>query len=151
MGDLVALTAAEPYMRDRGMAHAADGSLFVAEADGEVVGYAAMMRVDDAAHLCEIDVAPEHGGRGLGRRLVAAGEAWGRARGLAAMTLTTFIDVPWNGPWYARLGFAPFPEAEWGPEHRAIWRGQVESALDHTRRFMMIRRFGGESAAALLR
>lgn len=27
------------------------------------------------------------------------------AKGLASLTLTTFRDVPWNAPFYARLGF----------------------------------------------
>ena len=29
----------------------------------------------------------------------------GPAKGLASLTLTTFRDVPWNAPFYARLGF----------------------------------------------
>ena len=30
---------------------------------------------------------------------------WARASGLAAVTLTTFRDVPWNAPFYRRVGF----------------------------------------------
>ena len=30
--------------------------------------------------------------------------------GLPCLTLTTFRDVPWNAPWYSRLGFEPAPD-----------------------------------------
>jgi hypothetical protein len=35
---------------------------------------------------------------------------WARYRGLPAVTLTTFRDVPWNGPFYAKLGFRELSE-----------------------------------------
>ncbi len=37
-----------------------------------------------------------------------------------AVTLTTFRDVPWNAPWYARRGFAVLPPERWGPEPAAL-------------------------------
>ena len=43
-------------------------------------------------------------GKGIGRRLIAC-VADRPAKGLASLTLTTFRDVPWNAPFYARLGF----------------------------------------------
>lgn len=140
MGDLVAITEADPYMRGHGAAHVADGSLIVAERDGVPAGYAAMGIVDGLAHLCEIDVLPSYAGQGIGRRLMEACMAWARARTLSAITLSTFIDVPWNGPWYASQGFEPYPPSAWPPGHQHIWQGQLESALDTTKRQMMIRR-----------
>ena len=44
-------------------------------------------------------------GKGIGRRLIACVADQARKRGLASLTLTTFRDVPWNAPFYARLGF----------------------------------------------
>jgi hypothetical protein len=35
----------------------------------------------------------------LGRQLIAAVVDWARARGATALTLTTFADIPWNGPY----------------------------------------------------
>ena len=81
------------------------GLVWAAEARGQVVGFAACERFDDALHLWELAVAREHQGRGLGRALVAAAAAEGRARGRPALTLTTFRSIPWNGPFYASLGF----------------------------------------------
>ena len=33
---------------------------------------------------------------------------WARAHGSPALTLTTFTEVPWNAPYYERLGFRPW-------------------------------------------
>jgi GNAT superfamily N-acetyltransferase len=140
MDDLVAITAADAYMASRGETHAADRSLIVAEADGRIAGYVALGIVDGLGHVCEVDVDPEWGGRGIGRRLMEAADDWAQAQGLTALTLSTFIAVPWNGPWYARLGYEPYPAGEWGPGHRAIWQGQIDSALDTTKRWMMVKR-----------
>jgi GNAT superfamily N-acetyltransferase len=139
MPELVALTETDPYMREHGAAHAAAGALFVAEQGGEVAGYAALDVIDGLAHLCEIDTHPDHAGQGIGRALITRAEQWAHANGLPAITLTTFIDVPWNGPWYERLGFRPYADSAWGPGHQRIWQGQLASALDCSRRFMMIK------------
>ena len=140
MDDLVAITVSDPYMAGHGAAHAADGSLFVAMAGDQVAGYIAMAGFDGMAHICEIDVHPSHTGNGLGRHLMAAGEDWARGQGMPALTLSTFIDVPWNGPWYARQGFEVFPEHHWPPGHLTLWKNQLASALDCSRRCLMIRR-----------
>ncbi len=141
MEDLIAITEGDPYMRGHAAEHAGAGNLFVAveEPSGLVAGFAAFWPFDNLAHLCELDVHPDHAGQGLGRRLIAAGEDWARAAGMPALTLSTFIDVPWNGPFYARLGFMPYPRDAWGPGHHAIWANQLASALDCTRRHIMIK------------
>lgn len=54
----------------------------------------------------------DHQGRGIGRRLLAAAEAWARERGFRLLSLTTFRAVAWNGPFYAAQGFVEVaPEA----------------------------------------
>lgn len=68
----------------------------------------------------ELDVMPSHGRRGLGTRLLAHVCDWARALGLEAMTLSTFRDVPWNGPFYRRRGFIDLPPAEWTPWMHAV-------------------------------
>lgn len=85
-----------------------DGLTLVARAGEALAGFAMVTRLDGEAHLDEIDVDPDHQRRGIARRLVAAGETWARGEGYAAMTLTAFRDVPWNAPFYRRLGFADF-------------------------------------------
>ncbi len=60
---------------------------------------------DTALYIEELSVARSHQGQGLGRQLMLAVEHRARAAGLAALILTTFSDVPWNAPFYRRLGF----------------------------------------------
>lgn len=90
---------------------AADGVLLVAVEDGAVVGFVHVLRlVDDhgapAAHLEQLSVRlPEHGRRGIGSALVEAACAEARWEGHRAITLSTYRDVPWNGPFYRSRGF----------------------------------------------
>lgn len=56
-------------------------------------------------HIWEMDVAPAFQQRGIGAGLVRAAQIDARNTGFKALTLTTFRDLAWNGPFYARLGF----------------------------------------------
>jgi len=69
------------------------------------VGFASVGIVDGAAHIWQLSVLPASGRHGRGTALVEAACGWARRRGLRSVTLTTFRDVAWNGPFYARLGF----------------------------------------------
>ena len=82
------------------------------------VGFALVERVGTWLHLEEIDVHPLHGRRGIGAALVETVCAWGRDRGYAHMTLTTYRDIPWNGPFYAKLGFKVLDVEDLTPELR---------------------------------
>jgi GNAT superfamily N-acetyltransferase len=110
--------------------HWRDGTIWVAEVGGAVVGYALASVVDGEGHLDQVSVLPEHGRRGIGAALIAEVEAWARRRGDQALTLTTFRDVEWNGPYYARLGFEPIPDEQLGPELRAIRDRERADGLD---------------------
>ena len=79
----------------------------------QAIGFALLARHGDRAHLQELDVDPDHKGRGLGRELVAACVAWANRHGLTTLTLTTFRDVPFNAPYYARIGFVPFADTDY--------------------------------------
>ena len=71
------------------------------------VGFASVGIVDGVAHLWQISVDPSVARRGLGTALVNSVCQWAREQGYGAVTLTSFRDVPWNGPFYAKLGFRP--------------------------------------------
>jgi hypothetical protein len=47
----------------------------------------------------------------------------------AGVTLLTFRDIPWNGPWYAGHGFVELPEEEFGPELRTHWQAEIDAGL----------------------
>jgi GNAT superfamily N-acetyltransferase len=70
------------------------------------VGFAQIEIVDGSAHLETLAVLPEYGRRGLGRSLVEAACEWAKDSGHPSISLLTYRDVPWNGPFYARFGFS---------------------------------------------
>jgi GNAT superfamily N-acetyltransferase len=82
------------------------------------VGFAGVELVDGLPHIWQLSVHPDHARRGIGRSLIAAACEWARAEGFDAMTLTTFRDVPWNGPFYQSLGFVSLEALT--PELKAI-------------------------------
>jgi GNAT superfamily N-acetyltransferase len=99
------------------------GRLWVAvDAGNAPVGFALVREIDGAAHLEELDVLPAHGHQGLGSALLDAVCAWAAAQHYPAVTLATFRDVPWNGPFYARRGFRVVP----APEQTAGFRRLVD-------------------------
>ena len=63
------------------------------------------MCLDGEGHLDDSRWDAAHGRRGVGRALVDEVLAWTAVRGLPSVTLITFRDVPWNGPYYEKLGF----------------------------------------------
>jgi GNAT superfamily N-acetyltransferase len=111
-------------------AHQEGGTIWVAIVDDVPVGYALASVVDGEGHLDQVSVLPELGRRGIGTALVERVEAWARGAGRRALTLTTFRDVEWNGPYYTKLGFAALDEAELGPELAAIRERERANGLD---------------------
>ena len=116
------------------------GHLWVALADGVPVGFAHIeVLAPDIAHLEEVDVHPEHGRRGLGKRLILAACQWAATNGYSWVTLTTFRDVPWNMPFYARLGFEEIAPEELTPALLSVVDDETRRGLDPNRRVAMRR------------
>jgi ribosomal protein S18 acetylase RimI-like enzyme len=93
--------------------------------------------VDGNAHVEQISVLPDYQGRGVGKDLLDTVRSWAIETGCPAITLTTFIDVPWNYPLYERLGFVVLPEEELGPELRAVREHEAQMGLDPANRVCM--------------
>jgi GNAT superfamily N-acetyltransferase len=74
------------------------------------IGFAWINELGGLAHLEQLSVRPEAARQGVGTRLLAAACQWARLQGYPAMTLTTFRDIPWNEPFYARHGFQEIPD-----------------------------------------
>ena len=81
------------------------GMSLVAEENGVLVGFIVGRDYEKDLYIAELAVARAHQRRGHGRDLMAAAIAHAGAAGKRAVTLTTFRTVPWNGPYYASLGF----------------------------------------------
>jgi GNAT superfamily N-acetyltransferase len=125
----------------------ANGQLWVALADDVPIGFAHVEMFEAAvAHLDEIDVHPDHGRRGLGSKLVKAVCDWAASEGYESVTLSTFRDVPWNMPFYARLGFEVIPLNELSTELRAVIQDETRRGLDPERRVVMRRALDSQNA-----
>ena len=96
--------------------HASAGRAWVATVDNQVVAYALAVLRDGSAHLEQVSVHPDHAGQRIGANLIDAVTSWARDRGDDRLTLTTFADVPWNAPYYRKLGFRALPDDALGPQ-----------------------------------
>ncbi len=111
--------------------------------DGLPVGMVIASVRDGAVYVEEMDVLPAHGRRGLGTCLLTTVCAWAKAQGHPAVTLSTFRDVPWNGPFYRKHGFRDLRTAEWTPGMREIRELETRHGLRVEARVFMRRELSG--------
>jgi GNAT superfamily N-acetyltransferase len=117
-----------------------EGRLFVAVDPADTpIGFIRIEMVDGEPHVEQVSVHPDYSGKGIGSILMRTAEDWARLHGFTRLTLTTFRDVPWNGPFYSRLGWSPLPESEWGPELAAIRQHERDLGFDVWPRQAMIK------------
>lgn len=103
------------------------------------VGFAMAIGIGDACWLCELSVHPAHGRRGIGTALLTAFLETGRERGCTRAGLSTFRNVPFNAPFYARHGFIEtFPEAA-GAALRAQFEQEIPAGIDPRDRVLMLK------------
>lgn len=118
------------WFREVGMDHVADdpplpvpvlhgyrdaGGLWVAVEAVGPVAFAAAEDLDGAVHVAQLSVHPGWARRRIGAALLEHAAGCAAGRGAGALTLTTFRDVAWNAPYYARLGFRALGAAELTP------------------------------------
>ena len=114
--------------------------LWVAQrADGNVIGFALADVVGGQAHLDELDVLPEYGRRGIGSALVETVCHWARRSGFSTITLTTLRHVPWNAPFYERLGFSIVPDERLTHALKELLQAETDSGLPSQHRVAMQR------------
>ena len=103
------------------------------------VGFLLWDPVDGCTHIEQVSVHPQHAHRRIGRALIDRAEQDGSP---APLTLTTFAEVPWNAPYYARLGFRILDDADLTPGLRAIRAHEAALGLDRWPRVCMRREPG---------
>lgn len=86
---------------------AAPGFILVAgpAEGGEVYGFAHVLEWEGCSHLDQLAVRPEWQRQGIGTALLQAAARETASHGFHEMTMMTYLDVPWNAPYYTRLGF----------------------------------------------
>lgn len=118
------------------------------EGGDRLLGYLIAEPVDGALHVEQVSVHPGAARRGVGRALLSHAARHAREEGLAALTLTTFAGVPWNAPYYARLGFRTLAGPGLTPGLRRIRAEEAGHGLARWPRVCMrldIPRTGGTS------
>ena len=119
----------------------AESRLWVACDGNDVpIGFVLALLVDDALYIQELDVLRVHQRRGIGGRLIDAVCDAARDRGSSTVMLSTFAHVPWNAPYYERLGFERMASDTLTPALRQIEAEEAAFGLDTSRRVFMRRR-----------
>ena len=103
--ELAWLAEGEVISAEQHLDYAERGLSWLALANDQPVGFILAELHASSLFIVELSVHLDWQGKGIGRRLIACVADQARKRGLASLTLTTFLDVPWNAPFYARLGF----------------------------------------------
>ena len=105
------------------------GRLWIAVRGTRVIGFVLASKHEDALHIDELDVDPAFSRRGIGAALLRHASRQARELHLPRLTLTTFTDVPWNGPYYERLGFVRLKGDELSARLRSTLGEEAASGL----------------------
>jgi GNAT superfamily N-acetyltransferase len=117
-----------------------DNRAWVAVDDGDVpAAYLIAGVVDGCLHIEQVSVHPRAARRGIGGMLLEHAAACAVAEGIGALTLTTFAEVPWNAPYYARCGFRALDDGELSPGMRAVRDRELAHGLHRWPRVCMRR------------
>ena len=117
-----------------------EGWLFVAVDESDrPVAFVGCYVIDGDVFVEEVDVKADYAGQRIGARLLERVDEAARSRGFRRVVMTTFADVPWNAPYYRRLGFRTLPPEEWGPELRQRVEEEDEGGLDRRARACLVR------------
>lgn len=114
------------------------GHSLVAHVGEAMAGFLLAQPFSRELHIWEMDVAPEFQRQGIGAGLVRAAQIDARNTGFRALTLTTFRDLAWNAPFYARLGFEEVTALDAHPRLAGELANEVDDGLPADRRCAMI-------------
>jgi len=107
------------------------------QGEKKVVGFAIADVIDGQAHLVEVDVMPAFGRLGIGTRLVQITIDWARELEFKCVSLMTFRHLPWNAPFYEKMGFGYVDVSGHGPELAQLFELEKQAGLDTTKRVAM--------------
>lgn len=128
-----------PTIADLAAFQRAGRALVFADEHDHPVAYLLVEPLDGHAHIEQVSVHPSHARQGLGRQLIDAAQVWAEQHSLAGLTLTTYVHVPWNTPYYQRLGFRILADDEVTEGLRSIRTQETARGLDAWPRVAMLR------------
>lgn len=114
------------------------GHCLVSHVGDQMAGFLVSQPFQRELHIWEMDVLPQFGRRGIGAGLIRAAQIDARNSGFRALTLTTFRDLPWNAPFYARLGFEEVTALDAHPRLAGELAVEADDGLPAERRCAMI-------------
>jgi len=131
---------AEPPPMETLAAYQGDGRAWVS-VDGrdQLIAFVLVDIVDGAVHVEQVSVHPGSSRQGIGATLIEAVAQWAARHGFAALTLMTFRDVPWNRPYYERLGFRVIENGELTAGLLALQAHELTLGIDQWPRVAMRR------------
>lgn len=114
------------------------GRLWIAEDHaGKTAGFAMADIADGEAYLVEVDVLPEFSRQGIGTQLVGNTIEWARLQGLESLWLITFSHLPWNAPFYEKLGFSVVEPEEHGEDLASLIEEEGQLGINTSNRVVM--------------
>lgn len=113
------------------------GESLPADGDGPV-GFLNGRLLNGFLHVWEMSVERKCQGRGIGKRLLQAAVDHARQRNYKGLTLTTFLDVPWNDGFYKARGFVLLAPQDVSPPLSKILGDEARDGLPRERRCAMM-------------
>lgn len=95
--------------------------------DNEPVGFIMTTPLPESLFIHELSVSQDWQNRGIGKLLIQKIKDEAKIHKFDVVTLTTFRHVPWNAPYYQRLGFSILSESEIPHSLQEILNNEVES------------------------
>ena len=118
------------------------GLVWVAAKDNnQLVGFAVVLIIDKSPHLHELSVIPEYSRQGIGTKLTHTIIKWAKLKNFTQLTLSTFRDIPWNAPFYCKLGFSAINQSDISPGLENIRNQETQAGLPIDERVLMMIRF----------
>lgn len=112
--------------------------MWVATNDDQVIGFVFAEPCADGLYVRELSVAAPWQQRGHGSALMTTLIETARARGDKQLVLTTDRSLPWNAPFYRRIGFEIVEGSAIPGEAQRRLEGQFAAGFDPVHRCAMV-------------
>ncbi|MBP6122658.1 MULTISPECIES: GNAT family N-acetyltransferase [Providencia] len=105
----------------------------------EPIGFINVEKQANSLHICELSVCQQWQGQGIGKQLVNHIIDLALAQKIPAISLTTFCDIPWNAPYYQRLGFHIIKHENLTNELKSILQHEMDAGFQVDERCAMVK------------